>query len=509
MTCLSLRDLALRFVPAIFAGFLGASFATAQSKPADGWPMLGGSIHRNMVAPDVKGLPADWSIKKNAAKNVLWRAELGSTTYGGVVVSGGKVFIGTNNDRPRDPSKTGDKGALYCLNAADGAFLWQNLHEKLPVPDKNDWPKQGVASTPAVVGDRLYYVSNRAELVCLDVAGDLKNGKAKEVWKLDMVSDLKVFPCFLAIGSPLVLGDKVFVVTGHGVDPETHKVPEPGAPSFVAVDRNSGKVAWQDSSPGEAIMEGQWSNPVAYEMGSKSTVVFPGGDGWLYGFDPDTGKKLWKFDCNPKGATFKPGGRGDKSYIMGTPVFHDGLIYASVGNNPDDGPGVGHLWCIDPSRPGIAGPDGVRDLTPPDGKLQPSGPNAASGLVWHLGGALNPKPEDGREVAFGRSLSTVAVSDGLLYAAELDGYLHCLDARTGKKHWEHDLKDGTWNSPFVADGRVFMGTDSGDLFVFPHGKDKKEPSKIEMEQGLKAPPCVAGGVLYLHNGTTLFAIGNR
>ena len=488
---------------------LGASAVQAQSQGVDSWPMLGGTIYRNMVNTQAKGLPAEWIIKKAAPKNVLWRAELGTTTYGGVAVAGGKIYVGTNNDRPRDASQTGDKGALYCLRASDGAFLWQNLHEKLPEPDKNDWPKQGVASTPAVVGDRLYYISNRAELVCLDVAGDEKTGKAKEVWKLDMVSELKVFPCFLAIGSPLVMGDMVFVVTGHGVDPETHKVPEPSAPSFVAVNRNTGKVAWKDSSPGGNIMEGQWSNPVGFELDGKKQVVFPGGDGWLYAFEPETGKKLWKFDCNPKGTNFKPGGRGDKSYVMGTPVFHEGFLYASVGNNPDDGPGVGHLWCIDPVKAGIAGPDGVRDLTPVDQKFLPEGANEKSGLVWHLGGALNPKPEDGREVAFGRSLSTVAVADGLLYAAELDGYLHCVDAKTGKKHWEHDLKDGTWNSPFVVDGRVLMGTDSGDLFVFQHGKEKKELTKIEMEQGLKAPPCVAGNVLYIHNGTTLFAIGAR
>jgi len=122
---------------------------------------------------------------------------------------------------------------------------------------------------------------------------------------------------------------------------------------------------------------------------------------------------------------------------------------------------------------------------------------------------IKPKPEEGREVAFGRTLSTVAVGDDLVYAAELDGYIHCLDAKTGKKHWEFDLKDGTWASPFLADGKVYMGTDSGDLFVFQHGKDLKNPTKIEMDQGLKSSPCHAGGVLYLHNGTSLFAIGNR
>ena len=495
----------------LFVGFIFPDYSRCQPVgPLSGsWPMLGGTVNRNMSDPQAKNLPLTWSIKKGATKSILWRAELGTTTYGGIAVADGKVFIGTNNDRPRDPMRTGDKGAMYCLRVSDGEFLWQNLHEKLPEPEKNDWPKQGVASTPAVVGDRLYYVSNRAELVCLDVAGDRNSGKGKEIWKLDMVGKLNVFPCYLAICSPLVLGDKVFVVTGHGVDTETHKVPDVSAPSFIAVNRHTGKLVWKDASPGDAILEGQWSNPVGLEVAGKMQVVFPGGDGWLYAFNPEDGKKLWKFDCNPKGVVFKPGGRGDKSYIMGTPVFHKGLLYASVGNNPDDGPGVGHLWCIDPSKPGFKSPDGVRDLTPLDQSFKVTGSNVNSGLVWHLGGVIKPKPEEGREVAFGRTLSTVAVGDDLVYAAELDGYIHCLDAKTGKKHWEFDLKDGTWASPFLADGKVYMGTDSGDLFVFQHGKDLKNPTKIEMDQGLKSSPCHAGGVLYLHNGTSLFAIGNR
>ncbi len=71
--------------------------------------------------------------------------------------------------------------------------------------------------------------------------------------------------------------------------------------------------------------------------------------------------------------------------------------------------------------------------------------------MWQYGG---PAPANaGREVVFGRSISTVAIHDGLLYAVELDGFLHCLDAKTGAKYWEYDLKDQTWNSPFYVDGK--------------------------------------------------------
>ena len=82
------------------------------------------------------------------------------------------------------------------------------------------------------------------------------------------------------------------------------------------------------------------------------------------------------------------------------------------------------------------------------------------------------------------SVSTVAIHDGLVYAAELAGYLNCLDAQTGKKLWEYDLKASTWSSPYYVDGKVYMGTDDGTLYVFRHGKERKIPAKIDMSEAL-------------------------
>jgi outer membrane protein assembly factor BamB len=465
------------------------------------WPMLGGTLHRNMANPLVTGLPATWNVEKGKQVNVKWSAALGTISYGGPVVAGGRVFVGTNNDKPRDPAVKGDKGILMCFDAASGKFLWQAVHDKLPEPDQNDTPKHGVASAPTIEGDRLYYVSNRCEVVCANVA------TGTPVWTLDMVGELKVFPCYLAICSPLVLGDKVFVVTANGTDPTTHKLPEPQSPSFVAVDKKTGKVAWKSSLPGDKIMEGQWSNPVGATVKGVDQVIFPGGDGWLYAFKAETGDLLWKFDCNPKTAVYKPGGRGDRSYLVATPVVYEDRLYVGTGQNPDDGPGVGHLWCIDITK---VPANGDKDLSPIGDNFDPKAPaNKDSGLVWHYGGAILPKPADGREFFFGRTISTVAIHEGLVYAAELEGYVHCLDAKTGKQYWEYDLKDSVWNSPYYVDGRVFVGTDGGDLYVFKAGKEKSEPEKINMEQALKVPPIAAGGVLYLTNGTTLYAVAGK
>src|SRR5207248_3308707 len=160
-------------------------------------------------------VPDDFSPAQGQEKNLRWQAELGDTSYGGPTVAGGKVFVGTNNNNPRDPKIKDDRGVLMCFDARTGKFLWQAVHDKLPGGGGNgginprDFAGQGIASTPTADGDRVYYVSNRCELCCADVNGDGR-GKAKFHWKLDMIKELGVFPCQLANGSPLIVGDLVF-----------------------------------------------------------------------------------------------------------------------------------------------------------------------------------------------------------------------------------------------------------------------------------------------------------
>ncbi len=213
------------------------------------WPMWGGTAQRNMTSA-MKGLPESWDAKNGT--NVKWKAQIGSTSNGNPVVADGKVFLGTNNGNPRNPEIGGDQGVLMCFRESDGKFLWQAVTEKLD--GDSDWPEEGVCSSPAVEGKRLYYVSNRGELVCLDTEGftDGKNdgpfqdevrkgpNDADIVWKLDMRKDLGVSQLFMAASSPVIWEDLVFVVTPNGRDSADEKVAAPKAPSFLAVDKNTG-----------------------------------------------------------------------------------------------------------------------------------------------------------------------------------------------------------------------------------------------------------------------------
>ena len=441
--------------------------------------MWGGAPGRNMASA-ATSLPASWDAKAGAG--IKWKADLGSTSYGNPVVAGGRVFVGTNNANPRNPEITGDKGILMCFRESDGAFLWQAVTDKLEEGKSVDWPEQGVASSPAVAGNRLYYVTNRAELVALDVEGfaDGENdgpitdealkgpADADIVWRLDMMKALGVRPRNLANSSPVVWEDLVFIVTSNGRDDEAGKVLAPKAPSFLAVNRETGKVVWQDSSPGDRIMHGQWASPSLGEVNGVVQAVFPGGDGWLYAFNARTGAAIWRFDLNPKDAVW-PKTRNDG---LATPVFHGGHVYMAVGQDPENGEGVGHLYCIDASKTG--------DIT-------------ESGRVWHFD-------------RIRRSISTVAIADGLLYAADFSGFLHCLDAGTGTPHWEFDMLAAVWGSPLVVDGKVYLGDEDGDVVVLQAGKALKKLAEINMGSAVYATPVPANGVLYIMTQSEIYAI---
>src|SRR5204863_2861223 len=133
------------------------------------------------------------------------------------------------------------------------------------------------------------------------------------------------------------------------------------------------------------------------------------------------------------------------NHLPATPVFHDSKVYIANGRTEMDGPGEGHLWCIDATR---VPKNEAKDLSPVGDNFDPRAEvNKDSGLVWHHGGRVVPAPRKGSEFVFGRTMSSVAVHDGLVIAPELYGYVHCLDARTGKLCWTHDTAASIIASP--------------------------------------------------------------
>jgi outer membrane protein assembly factor BamB len=408
---------------------LCACLLLAGDPAARDWPMWGGAAGRNM-ASSMSAAPATWDIK--TGKNVKWVAKLGSQTYGNPVVAGGQVYIGTNNEPARNPAEAGDRSVLKCFRESDGALLWQHASRKLATGSAQDWPAIGLCSAPLVEADRLYYVSNRCELVCLDTHGDGKGG-AKVIWKFDMIKELGVSPSFQANSSPVSFGDLVIAGTSNGRGEKG--VAAPRAPSMIALDKTTGKLAWQVNSVGDKILNGQWSSPAVATVDGVPQVVIGEGDGWVRAYEALSGKKLWEFDTNPKNAVWPK----TRNEILATPVVWRNRVYIANGQEPESGAGPGHLYAIDATKRG--------DIT-------------TSGRVWEYDKVT-------------RTISTVAIDNGLLFIADIAGFLHCVDVGTGKAYWTHDLLSKVWASPLVVAGKVYVGDEDGDLFVLEASKVKK------------------------------------
>ena len=442
------------------------------------WPMAGGTPSRNAVST-MPNLPAEWDL--STGKNVRWVAALGSVTYGTPVVSGGMVFVGTNNDGLRDPGQPGDRGVLMAIRESDGEFLWQAASEKLTSGMVNDWPEQGICSTPLVEGDRLYYVTSRCEVVCLDTQG-FRDGEndgpfldeeltepvnADVVWTLDMMRELKVFPHNMTASSPVAYGDLIFVGTSNGRDEEGN-LPSPQAPSLLALNKATGRVVWSDNSPGEHVLHGQWSSAAVGEIGGQAQVVTGQGDGWVRGYEALSGAKLWEFDTNPKDSVWPQ----NRNNVISTPVIVGDRIYIANGQDPENGDGVGHFYSIDGTKRG--------DIT-------------ESGRVWHY--------QDIR-----RSISSAVVHDGLVYISDFSGFLHCLDVENGQVKWVHDTFAPVWGSPLIVEDRIYLGDEDGDVVILQTGPAEKVLGEINMEGAVYSSPVPANGVLFIATHKQLFGL---
>jgi len=507
---------------------------------------------RNNVS-DAANIPTEWKIEIDAAtgkyvpeksENIKWATPLGSQTYGNTVAANGKVYVGTNNGNgylKRYPA-TVDLGVLLCFDEKDGKFLWQDSSEKLPTGRVHDWPLMGICDSPLVEGDRLWYISSRGEVKCLNTEGFLdgeNDGPFKDekftdkdeadiIWSVNMMKQLGISQHNMCSCSVTSAGDYLFVNTSNGVDEGHVNLPSPKAASFIVMNKNTGEILWTDNTPGDNVLHGQWSSPAYAVMADVPQVIFGGGDGWVYSFDArgDNGKPklLWKFDANPKESKYVLGGAADRNHIIGTPTIYNNLVFVAVGEDPEHGEGDGHLWCIDPTKKldgSDISPELVYNTADPNKPIPHkrnqalekekgdfARPNPNSAALWHY--AFNDANNDG-EIAFEekmhRTIGSAAIKDDLLVVVDFSGLVHCVDAKTGKPHWTHDMLAASWGSPLIVDGKIYCGDEDGDVTIFKLDKSKDVLAEINMGSAVYSTPIVAGNTLYISSKNYLFAIG--
>ncbi len=472
-------------------------------------PQWGERHSRNMISIET-GLPE--TFNPNTGENVKWSVSLGDEAYGSPVIANGKVLIGANNVEPRDPRHQDDRGILLCLNEPDGSLCWQLVVPRIADDIYKDWPRIGMCSPPTVEGNRVYTVTNRFEIVCLDLNGqadgndgpyqdesrhmvpsdeppiEVKEMDADIIWMLDMPAEVGMYPHDSAHSSILLDGPYLYLNTCNGVDNTHKKIRRPDAPSLIVVDKMTGKLVARDGEHiGPQIFHSTWSSPAMGEVNGQKQVFFGGGDGICYAFDAlqpptmlgpvPTLKRVWRFDCDPTAPKenvhqYNGNRRESPSNIKSMPVFYKNRIYVTVGGDIWWGKREAWLKCISAT--------GTGDLTD-------------AGEIWSY--TLNK-----------HCCSTPSIWNGLVFVADCGGNVHCVDAETGQPYWTHKLRGEIWGSTLVADGKVYIVSRRGHFCVLAEERRNRVLNTIQLDAPISTTPVAANGVLYVATQERLYAL---
>ncbi len=505
-----------------------AAQATAAGKSSGpDWAMWAGTPGRNMVSAE-KNPPIEFDPGKKlkgkdevdlaTTKGLKWATRLGSQAYGTVIVSDGKVLLGTNNENPFDSKyqiknkDTGkvvaeDRSVVLCLDEKTGQMIWQFASPKLGTGKVSDWEYLGICATATAEGKYVYIPTNRCEVVCLDIAG-LKDGNqgmqdeakylsspdnkiqatgdtdADIIWTFDMREECGVFPHNTTSSNILIVGEKLYVTTSNGVDWTHTNIPAPEAPSLICLDKKTGKLLGEDGSgisQKDRMLHCSWSSPALAKKDGKEQIIFAAGDGLVYGYDLtfkkdgefDIINEIWRVDANPK--EYRVDDTGKKrayntyegpSEIIATPVIYKDRVYVPVGQDPEHGEGKGCMNCID----------------------------LAGKIVWTF-----------KEI--NRSISTPAIVDDIVYVADYSGLIYALDASTGVLLSKYDTKGHIWGSTLYVDGKIYIGNEEGELHILKAAKQLEKVAVIDFPGSLFATPVYANGTLYIQTMSQLYAFG--
>jgi outer membrane protein assembly factor BamB len=492
---------------------------------------------RNMVSAETS-LPDSFDPK--SGRNIKWVAKLGTETHSTPIVSGGRVYIGTNNGSPRDPKHQGDRGVMMCFDGRTGNLLWQLVVPKRDEDPYFDWPNTGMSSPATVENDRIYTTSNRGEVLCLDARG-MSNGNdgpfldedtfmvpgtnasappkpvigaeiqpviwrprsggssgkpgpldADILWRFDMVADAGIWPHDGAHSSILIHGDYLYLNTATGVDNTHKRIRTPDAPSLIVLDKKTGRYIARDNERiAPDIFHCTWSSPSMGNVNGSPLIFFAGGNGVLYSFEPVAAgdgvgiggprnlKKRWQFTFD----TTAP----------------EGDIHRYISNRREGPSNIYGLPVLHNNRLYVAGGGdnfwGKNEAWLKCIDVTLSGDITTNGLVWSY-----PLQK--------HVISSPAISDGLVFIADCGRTFHCVDLATGRSCWTEDIEGEVWATPLIADGKVYLGTRSGTFYVFANSRDKRVITTLELGSPISATTTAANGVLYVATMNHLYAVAS-
>ena len=434
------------------------AFAVLLTLPlaAQNWPSFRGPLASGIA--DGQKLPDTWDGEKKV--NIKWKTAIPGLGHSSPVVWADKIFVSTAiSGDPNTPLRLGLYGAgepvndssvhmwkVYGLDRRTGRVLWeQTAHEVIPKIKRH--PKSTHASsTPATDGRRAVFLFGSEGLYCYDIDGKL-------LWKQDLgVLDAGAFdvPEFQwgNASSPIIYKNLVIVQSDIQKN------------SFIsAYDVNDGHRVW--TTPRESAMP-SWGTPSVFEVNGRPVLVTNGHE-YMRGYDPMTGRELWRLK--------------NDSYIANpTPVFAHGLFFVTAGYRPSK-----PIYAIRASA---------------TGDISLNGAESNEHVAWSkkINGPYIPTP---------------LVYGDYLYACAINGVLTCFNARTGEQMYQQRIGGGGAYSasPVASSGRIYLPSEDGDIFVVKAGPVYEQIGVNRMSDTLMATPAIAGGMMIVRGRGHVYGIG--
>jgi len=429
--------------------------------PAKGsWPSFRGVLASGLA--DGQNLPDRWDVA--TGENILWRVQVRGLAHSSPVVWGDRLFVATAISS--DP-KAGFRKGLYgdgdastdrsrhrfvvmAIDKRTGKTLWERVASESEPLNKRHVKNTYASATPATDGRMVVAWFGSQGVFAYDVNGTLR-------WKVDLGRlDLGAYDIpsveWGPASSPIIWRDLVILQVDTQAD------------SFLlALKLETGETVWKtdrDELP-------SWSTPTVVDTTS-GPVLLTNAPNVIRGYDPRTGKELWRLG-------------GSSKITAPTPFLADDLFVFASGRGPER-----PIFVV---RPGAKG-----DLTLPAGKT------SSDAVVWSKTGR-------------GSYMPTPLVYGGLLYVLANNGVFDAYRLKTGEEVYRQRLPvigSGYSASPVAADGKIYLSSEDGDILVVAAGPEFKLLGTNAMGESLMATPALSDGVMYVRSSTgTLFAIGRR
>jgi len=397
-----------------------------------------------------KNLPVKWTD----SENVAWKTAIPGRGWSSPVIDGKQIWVTTAHETVASPEaakerlkkNTGDQPLTLldkvdlhavCVDRETGAIL----HDILLITEKEpQWVHKlnsYASPTPFIDDGFLYCHFGTFGTACVDMRA------GKLVWTN---TDLHVMHENGPGGSAIVWKDLViFHLDGSDIQ------------YIAALNKKTGQLAWKTMRSGEMRTNPQlkksYGTPVVTQLNGQDVLISPASD-WLYGYEPASGRELWKMSYGMLGFSITP-----------RPVLGHGMLFMSTGF----------------SKPAILGI-----------KLDGSKPE----IAWKF-------PQGAPTMS-----SPLLVGDELYFSSD-NGLFTCLDAKTGKENYRERLGGNVSSSPIVADGKIYLGNRDGLMYVIQPGKEFKLLAKNELPGAIMATPAAVDSALYVRTEKALFRLEQR